>query len=179
MADAHAGDIDALLSQIESFEAVGQDGSAHVALADTTVRFIVATDWSSAAPALTMLQAFRRFVRPGLPIQLAFAVPHEPTEADAQCVHVLLEGLDAGGDLGGLELLSFEAATAAPYDSAVVPSGDAAQLLTQIGGAILRLYDVTARVTELEGAGDSPADDPTLNVGDQAALKRRFAAFRG
>lgn len=179
MADAHAGDIDALLNQIESLETLARDGSADVAHADTAVRLIVATDWSSAAPALTMLQAFRRFVRPGLPIQLVFAVPHEPTEADARCVHVLLEGIDGGDDLAGLELLSFEAASAAPYDSAVVPSGDEPQLLTQIGGAILRLYDVSARVTELVAAGESAADDPTLNVGDRAALTRRFAAFRG
>ncbi|WP_226346448.1 histidine kinase [Agilicoccus flavus] len=174
MPDAHAGDIDALLNQIES---LADESGGPSMPAPGAVRFIVATDWTSAAPALTMLQAFRRLVGPGLPVQLAFAVPHEPTEADASCVHVLLEGLEAGEDLDGLELLSFKTAAASAYDSAVVPTGSAEELLTQVGGAILRLHDVVAQVTELIEAEEPVSDDPTLNVGDRTSLERRLAAF--
>lgn len=139
------------------------------------VRMLVATDWTSAAVPLTVLKAFRVIVPASAPLQLAFAVPHEPTAEDAQCVAVLAQGADAGGDLFGLEVLSFEQALAAPYDAAVVPTGSSDELITQVGGIIVRMHDVVRRLEA--SAGVFTVGDPTLNVGDSVALRLRLASF--
>ncbi|GAB97481.1 hypothetical protein BJY21_001029 [Kineosphaera limosa] len=138
------------------------------------VRFIVATDWEQAAVPLTMLKAFRAIVPAGSGLQLAFAVPGEPTASDAECVHVLADG--AGSDLAGLEVLSFARAIEEPYDSAIVADGDPEALLAQVGGVIVRMHDVVRR---LERAQAGTLADSSLNRGDAEALRRRLATFVG
>lgn len=159
---------------IRQLEQVDDAGSTH-GPARTQVRLIVATDWADAAVPLTLLKAFRAIVTPDLAIQLAFAVPHEPTESDAACVHALVDGVDHEGvtePLAGLEIVSFREATDQPYDSAVVPNGNAAELIVQVGGLIVRMHDLVRRQ-------ERSLADETINRGDAAALATRLAAFTG
>lgn len=168
MSDQNFSDLDALLDQLDEVTApAGAPGAP--------ARLIVATDWSKAAAPLAVLRAFRSIIAAPMPVQLAFAVPHEPSEADAQCVQVLLEGLGqaeegAADTLAGLEVVSFEEAAAQPYDSAVVPTGDPEELLTQVAGFIVRMHDLTRRL-------DRAVSDDTVNRGDGQALKDRLARF--
>lgn len=141
------------------------------------IRLIVATDWREAAAPLAVLKAYRVIVPAAAPMQLAFAVPHEPTLQDAECVSVLVEGAGGEGSLSGLEVLSFEQAPDEPYDAAVVSTGSSEELITEVGGLIVRMHDVVRR---LESSGYvAQHDDPTMNVGDRDALRRRLALFRG
>lgn len=139
------------------------------------VRLLVATDWTSAAVPLTLLKAFRAIVPKDSPVQLAFAVPHEPTSADAVCVSVLADGAGDKGNIAGLEVLSFEQAAVEPYDAAVVPNGQDDELITQVGGLVVRMHDLMRRF-ETSGQG-SATSDPTMNAGDSASLHRRLAQF--
>lgn len=150
---------------------------APVTPAQAPVRLLVATDWADAAAPLTVLKAFRVIVPASMPVQLAFAVPHEPTEADAERVGIIAAGAGGSEDLRGLEILSFEEAASGPYDAAVVPTGNAAELITQVGGMITRMYDLTRRLEDPHRAV-AIDDDPTLNAGDQATLRHRLDAFR-
>lgn len=164
-------DLSDLIRQLEQVD----DPSSEAGSSNPPARLIVATDWTDAAVPLTLLKAFRAIVTPGIPVQLAFAVPHEPTETDAACVHALVEGVDANEvsePLAGLEILSFSAAGAEPYDSAVVPTGSAPELITQVGGLIVRMHDLVRRL-DRDGAVSG------LNLGDSAALRSRLAAFVG
>lgn len=141
----------------------------------TAIRFVVAADWSRVAVPLTVLKAFRAIVPSASGVQLAFAVPHEPTATDAECVLVLSESIDGGID--DIELVSFDEAAREPYDSAVVPDRDPEALIVQVGGLIVRMHDVVRRLDRVQ-AGGSLAD-ATLNRGSGDALHRRFASFVG
>ena len=134
------------------------------------VRFVVATDWTDGAVPLSLLKAFRVIFRPDQDVQLVFAVPHEPTAEDAACVEVLLEGAGATGDLRGLELMSFDRVVEEEYDSALVPDGDTASLITQVAGVITRMHDVARR---LEAQGSSS----DVSQGNGAALRSRLSAM--
>ena len=162
-------DLSDLIAQLELVDSPSTSESTSPA------RLVVATDWADAAVPLTLLRAFRAIVTPNSGIQLAFAVPHEPTESDAACVHALVEGVDQEGvsnPLAGLEVVSFAEAGGQPYDSAVVPTGSTAELIAQVGGLIVRMHDLVRR-TERGGP------DTTINRGDAATLKTRMAAFSG
>lgn len=151
------------------------------AVPSPVVRLVVATDWTDASVPLTVLKAFRVIVPTSMPVQLAFAVPHEPTEADAERVGIIAAGAAGGGEdhgLRGLEILSFDQASSEPYDAAVVPNGSAAELIAQVGGIIVRMHDVTRKLEDSRRLIPI-ADDPTLNAGEPDVLRRRLAAFRG
>ncbi|GMA41069.1 histidine kinase [Mobilicoccus caccae] len=135
-------------------------------------RFLVATDWSSAAVPLAMLRAFRAIVPRTAPVRLVFAVTHQPSPEDAACVHVLLAGIGSDGDLSGLEIESFDEAASTPYDTAVVPDGDADSLVTQVVSTILRLQDVVTYHVSAGVGGSFP-----FNVGDRDALSERLSRF--
>lgn len=139
------------------------------------IRFVVATDWSEAAAPLAALRAFDVMFRPDQGVQLVFAVPHEPSEQDAECVHVLLEGAGRADDMRGLDLVSFAQAPDEVYDAAVVPDGDAASLLTQVAGLITRMHDVARTLATLDNGGGGNED--TFNRGSSDALRGRLAAF--
>lgn len=139
-------------------------------------RLIVATDWSKGAMPLTALRAFRTLVPSSAPIELVFAVPHEPTEADAACVHVLVDELGDPGQIGNLELESFAAVLAQPYDSAIVPVADPEENLVQLGGFILRMRDLMRTYEAARGGGMS-ATASVANSGQAEALKRRLDEF--
>lgn len=162
-------DLHDLIRQLESVDAPGLHD-------DTTrrpVRLIVAADWTDAAVPLTLLRAFRAIVTPGLPLQLAFAVPHAPTEDDAACVQTLAEGVFAGAvssPLEGLEVLSFDEAADQPYDSAVVPAGDVGELIVQVGGLIMRMHDLVRR-------HEAESWSECMNQGSGPALRARLDAF--
>lgn len=163
-------DLSDLIAQLEQVDAPSSHGAP-----GAPARLVVATDWADAAVPLTLLRAFRAIVTPDSAIQLAFAVPHEPTASDAACVHALVEGVDQVGvtePLAGLEILSFAEAAAQPYDSAVVPTGSAPELIAQVGGLIVRMHDLVRRQ-------DRQGTDDTINRGDAGALKTRMAAFTG
>lgn len=164
-------DLSDLIRQLEEVD----DSASTRGPAPAPLRLIVATDWADAAVPLTLLKAFRAIITPDLAVQLAFAVPHEPTESDAACVHALVDGVDNDGvtdPLSGLEIVSFREATEQPYDSAVVPNGDLAELIVQVGGLIVRMHDLVRR-QERGGVDD------TLNRGSATALTVRLAAFTG
>lgn len=164
-------DLSDLIRQLE-----GVDSPTVVAVAPTTARLVVATDWTDAAVPLTLLRAFRAIVTSDSAIQLAFAVPHEPTESDASCVHALIDGVDGVGAarlLNGLEILSFAEAVEQPYDTAVVPNGDTGELITQVGGLIVRMHDLMRR---LENGVEMASN---VNRGNAEALRGRIAAFAG
>lgn len=138
-------------------------------------RFVVATDWSSAAVPLAMLRAFRAIVPRTVPVRLVFAVPHEPSPEDAACVHVLLEGIGSDGNLSGLEIESFNEAASTPYDTAVVADGIVDSLVTQVVSTILRMQDVAAHYLAAVAAG--AADGVQFNVGDLDVLSERLNRF--
>lgn len=161
-----------ILAMIQTIEGLEHDSDE----AATPIRFIVATDWSDAAVPLTLLKAFRTICLPDGPTQLAFAVPHEPSEVDAACIHVLAEGAEGEDDLRGLEVLSFDRASREPYDSAVVPTAESGATIAQVGGLIVRMHDVTRRLEDAGPGGATQLAD-VLNVGDTVALRHRLAAF--
>lgn len=134
-----------------------------------TIRFIVATNWAEAAVPLTLLRAFVNIVPPGVDAQLVFAVPHDPTEADAECVRVLLQGIGVDDIPGNLDLASFDQVVNAPFDCAVVPDGGTASTVQQVGGVITRMHDVVRRKERAPLAG--------LNEGDGFMLSQRLTHF--
>lgn len=162
-----SNDISGMLQMLDDL-----DTSA--AEATSPVRFVVATDWSDAAVPLATLKAFRAILQPDGPAQLTFAVPHEPTEADAACVHVLLEGAGTGSDMRGVEIVSFEQAADEPYDTAIVPEDDAGAMITQVAGLIVRMHDVARRL-EAAGGRHAVPGEAGLNAGNAASLGARLA----
>lgn len=173
VSDQHlSSDLDDLIRQLDGLDTPG-DSPGGLA----QCRFIVATDWSSAVVPLAMLKAFRVIVPAEFPVQLVFAVPHEPTPDDAECVHVLLEGAGSAGDMTGIEVLSFAQAGQAPYDAAVIPAGDVDQVIMEVAGVISRMHDTVRRIEGARKQGRSVADDPTLNVGSLAKLRERLEVF--
>lgn len=165
-----SADIAAMIKSIEGLD------DALACSSDAVVRFVVATDWADAAVPLALVKAFRAIIHPDLPVQLAFVVDHEPEMADAACVEVLAEGAGSVADLRGLEVLSFEQAVAAPYDSAVVPDGTADGMLTQVAGLIVRMHDI-ARRFDASGEADASLLSDVANLGDTDALRARLDAF--
>lgn len=158
-------EIDALLRALGAPSA----GATAARSEPTTTRFIVATTWAEAAVPLTLLQAFVDIVPNGVDAQLVFAVPHEPTKADAECVRILLQGIGADDVPTNLDLASFDQVVNAPFDCAVVPDGDTASTVQQVGGVITRMHDVVRRQerSSLDG----------LNEGDRSRLSQRLAQF--
>ena len=149
------------------------------AMPASPVRFIVATDWSDAAIPLTLLKGFRAIVPPDMGVPLAFALPHEPTEADVQGVRVLVEGTDEPEDVRALEVLSFEEAGSQPYDAAVGPEGECAAKIAQVGGLIVRMHDVVRRMDARSTAGVDSWESTPFNRGDGDVLRRRLSRFSG
>lgn len=158
-----------LASLIERLSAPIEDPTVGVA------RMIVVTDWSKGAAPLTALRAFRTLVPSSAPVQLVFAVPHEPTEVDAACINVLTEELGMPGRLEGLEVESFDEVLEQPYDSALVPTADPEDNFVQLGGFILRMRDLM-RIQE-SARGGAGRGGVTTNPGSLDALRERLAAF--
>lgn len=166
-------DLDDLLRQLESVgEATGAASQPRC-----PVRLVVATDWSNAAAPLAVLKAFRVIAPRDSPLQLAFAVPHTPGVEDAECVHALLEGADAAGELDGIEVLPFDEVVEQPYDAAVVPTGEPDLLLTEVAGLIVRMYDIVRRMERARDEGRLLGEDVTVNVGSRPRLRRRLESF--
>lgn len=154
MSQGPVDDLDALFTALN-----GEGGSAGPTIS-APARFVVVTDWEQAAAPYTLLRAFVFLVPPGAPVSLTFAVPHAPSEADAECVHVLLEGLGAKVENGVLDVQSFDEVAASTYDTAYVPSGDTGEDIQQVGSFILRLNDVVRRagVGDMSGVNSASAD---------------------
>lgn len=161
MSDSLSTDISDLIKMLDAEGPLGDEAP---------VRLLVATDWSDAAVPLALLKAFRAIVHPDSPLQLTFAVPHEPAASDAECVHVLTEGAGQPGELRGLEVVSFDQALGEPYDCAVVPTGDASLLITEVAGMVVRMHDLERRQQSEEHTAPG-------NPGDAGALRRRLNAF--
>lgn len=137
------------------------------------VRFVVATDWGSAAAPIAVLRAYRAIFTSESSVELCFAVPHEPSQQDAECVRVLVEGVGDESALGPLAVESFDEVLASPYDSAVVPVGDADLLLTEVASLITRMFDINRRL------GADTGVVAGANQGDPDALRRRLEGFVG
>lgn len=132
-------------------------------------RFVVATNWSAAAVPLAVLKAYQAAFAPDSGAELCFATPHEPGEADAECVRVLIDGVGGGGALAAVTVESFDEAVGKAYDAACVPSGDGEMLISEVAGLIIRMFDVARREDGTRAAG--------TNAGSVDALKRRFDEF--
>lgn len=137
------------------------------------VRFVVATDWGSAAALIAVLRAYRAVFTSESSVELCFAVPHEPSQQDAECVRVLVEGVGDESALGPLAVESFDEVLASPYDSAAVPVGDADLLLTEVASLITRMFDISRRL------GADTGVVAGANQGDPDALRRRLEGFVG
>ncbi len=136
-------------------------------------RVLVATDWSSATVPLALLRAFAEIIPADAPVDLVFAVPHEPTQADVTCVEALLEGLDAQARPGRLLVESFAEAADKSCYGAIVPSGSADFMITEVAAAVVALHQLATLVTHSRALADSPGPVDGPNAG----LRRRFDAF--
>lgn len=127
-------------------------------------RIVVATDFSEAALALTVLRAFAAILGRNARAVVVLAVPAEPGDEEASSAQMLLA--EAGHNYAGqVRLESFAQAGAQDFDVAVVPRGDLATVLAEVGDAIVRMHELSA-----------PARGP-VNRRPAASLERRLAAF--
>ncbi|STD11912.1 Uncharacterised protein [Dermatophilus congolensis] len=137
----------------------------------TGVRFIVATDWSDAAAALATLRAYSAAFTPDAPVELCFAVPHEPGEVDEECAAILIEGLN-GAALASVSVASFDEVSNTPYDCAIIPTSNPSLLVTEVGALITRMFDIARSMPE-----DGSSLPKGANQGDRAALHKRLGEF--
>lgn len=173
MSDQNAStELDGLIRQLEQIEE-----SRVPEVPPHPVRLVVATDWSDAAAPLAVLKAFRAIVPLDYPMQLVFAVPHEPGVVDADCVHALLEGAASIGEMRGLELQSFDEVADKVYDAAVVPTDDPRLLVTEVAGLIVRMHDLVRRMERARDERRSPSEDVTMNAGSRSRLRERLSQF--
>jgi FkbM family methyltransferase len=77
-----------------------------------------------------------------------------------------------------LSLESFTEAAAAPYDAAVVPSGDVDRMLLEIGEAVSWLHETRALIDEHGRPAVASARGIRVAAGDAEDLRRRLAVFR-
>ncbi len=127
-------------------------------------RIVVATDFSEAALALTILRAFAAILGRNARAVVVLAVPTEPGDEEANSAQMLLA--EAGHNYAGqVRLESFEQAARLDYDAAVVPRGDLATVLAEVGDAIVRMHQLAA-----------PARGE-VNQRPAVTLQRRLAAF--
>lgn len=150
-----------------------EDAEAVDVPSSEATRFVVATDWNHAAAPLAVLRAYLAAYPAGAPVELCFAVPHEPSDQDARCVRVLVEGVGGEAALGPLAVESFNDVVKSAYDSAAVPVGDVDLLLTEVASLITRMFDISRRL----GAGTGVVAG--ANQGDPDALRRRLEGFVG
>lgn len=173
VSDHNISDLDDLIRQLDLVDTP----SPVPEVVQRPVRLVVATDWSDAAAPLAVLGAYRAIVPRDYPVQLVFALPHELGADDAECVHVLLEGVGSVGDMSGLELMSFDEVREDAYDTAVVPTGDARLLMTEVAGLIVRMHDLIRRMDRARDEGRSVSEDVTMNAGSQPRLRDRLSQF--
>lgn len=172
-----------IAAQIREVPAVPTPVSAPTSLApragvkpsSTTGRFrvVVATDWSSATIPMAVLRAYAEIIPTTAPVDLVFAVDHDPSEEDAACVKVLLEGIQ-DVDTAGLTVESFAEVARKSCYAAVVPNGDANALIMELSRAIVTLHHLADVVRDERRLGK----EPTPVDGPNAGLQRRLAAFR-
>lgn len=127
-------------------------------------RIVVATDFTEAALALTVLRAFAAILGRNARAVVVLAVPNEPGDEEASSAQMLLA--EAGHHyVGQVRLESFAQAGASDYDVAVVPRGDLATVLAEVGDAIVRMHELSTTAR-----GD-------VNLRPAVTLQRRLAAF--
>ncbi|MBO3143424.1 histidine kinase [Dermatophilus congolensis] len=161
MSDNFIDDVEDLMANLSSV-------SPRASFSQERSRLIVATDWSRASIPLTILRAYAAIAMGG-EIDLVFAVPYQPTEADVSCIGVLAEGVGMESIPETVQLSSFDEVLTREYDTAVVPNGDSDQELAQVGGMVTRMYI-------LSSAGGK---ESVVNPGDLEALRLRLSEFRG
>lgn len=130
-------------------------------------RVVVATDWSRAATAFVITQAFADAFTADAPAELVIAVRHEPTADDVDCVRVLVEEIETDRDVPPVKIESFQEAVGQPYDVSVVPLGDRDTLMQEVAAAITRMHRIA-------GGAVSPEDRNRANI---PALARRLSAY--
>jgi FkbM family methyltransferase len=141
-------------------------------------RVVLATDWSEPAATASILEPFARLFGPTDPIELVLAVPGEPGEREVEHARGLLEALVIDGDAcAPLSLESFAEAADAPYDIAVVPSGNADRLLLEVGAAVSWLHTARALIDQHGRPAMAAARGNAVLGGDTAGLRHRFNAF--
>ena len=164
-------DIAARLKAIKREAEGGSDLGAGTGAPGVQARFIVATNWQEAAVPLAVLRAYLAAFSATAPVELCFAVPHEPGREDVECVRVLVEGVGGEAALGPLVVESFDEVLATPFDAAAVPSVHPNLTLTETAGLITRMFDVQRRLE----AGRNTL--PGGNQGDLETLQARLEAF--
>lgn len=136
-------------------------------------RVVVATDWNTATVPFLLLQAFARIVPPEAPVDLVFAVPHQPTERDLAAAKLLRDSLAPGTRHAGIIIESFDIACERHACASVVPMGDADLLMRDVVTAVTVMHDLAELSGDLErlDAQPAPAD------GENKRLRRRFDAY--
>ncbi len=137
------------------------------------LRVVVATDWQSATVPLAAMRAFAAIVPSGAPIDLVLSVPHEPGENDRECVGVLVEAVEPAGALGGLSVESFAETAGQPCFAALIPNGDADQVITEVASFVVTLHRL-AEMVELPNWREML---PAPTTGHNAGLARRLSGF--
>ncbi|MCW3010299.1 MAG: hypothetical protein JWO90_703, partial [Solirubrobacterales bacterium] len=142
-------------------------------------RLVVATDWSAPAPALAVLRPFADAFGPEDPVELVFAVPHEPGAEDLRRALELLEAMGiAPEDCAPLGVESFEVAAATRYDLAVVAGGDPDLVLLEVGAAVSWLHATAGLVARHGRPALAAAHGHQTLCGSLPQLERRLAGFR-
>lgn len=142
-------------------------------LARKRFRFVLATDWSSATLPLTVLKAYAQMFPTDAPVDLVFAVPEEPTQADLLAVQTIFEGLGEGADTSGLLLESFSEASQKACYGAVIPTGDQEALMVELGAALTAMHHLSLTVRD----ADKLAEEPQPVDGFNAGLAARLTGF--
>jgi len=142
-------------------------------------RLVLACEWSEPAAAAAVLQPFARLFGPRDPIELVLAVPNEPGEPDVEHARGLLKAVGVDPDAcAPLSLESFGEVAAAPYDVAVVPSGNADRLLLEIGDAVSWLHSTRALIDAHGRPALASARGAHVGAGDPVDLRAQLSGFR-
>lgn len=137
-------------------------------------RFVVATDWSPGIVPLTMMRSFGRYFPLSAPVDLVFAVPHDPGITDIECVRVLASQPGVADDISGLTLESFQECTEKPCHAAVIPQGDCTALIVEIGVALTAMHELALL---LSLAPTQPIAPLVESINDRSDVSSRLSRY--
>lgn len=142
-------------------------------------RVIVAGEWGSPTPTAAVLSAFAGLFAAEDPVELVLAVPHEPGPDDLAQAQAVLRALAIDPlRCAPLALESFSECLTKRYDIAVVPSGSADHLLTDVAAAVGALHRLRTAIERDGRPALAAVRGRTVLAGDLPQLGRQLAEFR-
>lgn len=144
-------------------------------ITDKTFRIVVATDWSSATVPLAVLRGYAAMFNADAPVELVFAVPHEPTQNDLEAVKVLFEGLEEVENTAALQIEAFSEVTSKACYAAIVPSADPEALIMELSVFFTQMHHLADLARDQAKLREEPAPSAGFNTG----LSRRLTEFAG